>query len=161
MSRNLHNTDTLARSLDFGCILVAFAAASGIASLLSRVGLFRWPGLPAQLGWPTEYVILLIASLVLWAMVAAYAGVHRPARLESSHYSYWRLIRVLLLWLGSMAAAIFFLKLQSVSLAVQFEFLYSRLRVNCAPPVCRPHPNHPPGKERTQLAARDSNRPSG
>jgi exopolysaccharide production protein ExoY len=122
MSRNLHSTDTLARSLDFGCILLAFATASGIASLLSRVGLFRWPREPAELGWPTEYVVLLIASLILWAMLAAYGEIHKVDRIESSRYSYWRLVRTLLLWLGAMGAAIFFLKLHSLSRQFNLSF---------------------------------------
>ena len=124
MSRSSQTTDSLARSLDFGCILLAFAGASGIASLLSDVGLFTWPDVPGQSikGWPTNYVILLIASLILWAVIATYTGVHKVDRIESAKHSYWRLTRALISWLGTTGAAIFFLKLQSVSRQFNLSF---------------------------------------
>jgi len=124
MSRSSQTTDPLARNLDFGCILLAFAGASGIASLLSEIGLFTWPDVPGRSikGWPTDYVILLIASLILWAIVASYTGVHKVDRLESAQHSYWRLVRALLLWLGATGAAIFFLKLQIVSRQFNLSF---------------------------------------
>jgi len=124
MSRNLQTTDSLARSLDFGCILLAFAGASGIASLLSEIGLFTWPDVPGRSikGWPTDYVVLLIASLILWAVIASYTGVHKVDRIESARHSYWRLVRALLLWLGTTGSAIFFLKLQIVSRQFNLSF---------------------------------------
>jgi exopolysaccharide production protein ExoY len=124
MSRSLQTTDQLARSLDFGCILVAFAGASGIASLLGTIGLFTWPDVPGRniKGWPTDYVILLIVALILWAVVAAYYGIHKIARIESANHSYWRLVRALLLWLGATSASIFFLKLQIVSRQFNLSF---------------------------------------
>jgi exopolysaccharide biosynthesis polyprenyl glycosylphosphotransferase len=124
MARNLHSNDHLARSIDFGCILVAFAGASGIASLLSSIGLFIWPDVPNNniKGWPTDYVILLIVALVLWAIVAEYSGVHRVNRIESAEHSYWRLVRTLSLWLGMTGTTIFFLKLQIVSRQFNLSF---------------------------------------
>jgi exopolysaccharide production protein ExoY len=124
MSRSSQTTDPLARNLDFGCILLAFAGASGIASLLSEIGLFTWPDVPGRSikGWPTDYVILFIASLILWAIVASYTGVHKVDRIESAQHSYWRLVRALLLWLGTTGAAIFFLKLQIVSRQFNLSF---------------------------------------
>ena len=124
MSRSSQTIDSLARSLDFGCILLSFAGASGIASLLSDFGLFTWPHVPGQSikGWPTDYVILLIASLILWAVIASYTGVHKVDRIESAPHSYWRLIRALISWLGTTGAAIFFLKLQSVSRQFNLSF---------------------------------------
>jgi lipopolysaccharide/colanic/teichoic acid biosynthesis glycosyltransferase len=107
----------LARSVDSGCIILAFAGASEIATRLSMVGLFKWPNVTKHglVGWPPDYVILLVASLVLWAVVGAFTGVYRLDRVESYNDSYWHLGRALLLWIGTMAVAIFFLKLQTVS----------------------------------------------
>jgi len=124
MPRSSHTVDQLARSLDFACILLAFAGASGIASLLAKIHLFIWPEVPGASirGWPTNYVVLLIASLILWAMVAAYEEVHKVDRIESSQHSYWRLMRALVLWLGTTAASIFFLKLQIVSRQFNLSF---------------------------------------
>jgi hypothetical protein len=72
-----HNTFT--RSLDFVCVIVAFATASGFADLLNSMGFFTWPDTPARalLGWPPDYAILLIASLVSWSAVSSYFGIHR------------------------------------------------------------------------------------
>ncbi len=114
----------LARSLDFGCIVLAFAAASKIATSLSTIGLFKWPPVEQYTlhGWPPDYVILLVASLVLWAVVSGFTGVYRMDRLESSRQAYWRLARALLLWLGATGVAIFFLKLQTVSRQFNLSF---------------------------------------
>ncbi len=116
MVSNAQKSD-LARSLDFGCIVLAFAAASEIATRLSTIGLFKWP-LVAQntlYGWPPDYVILLVISLVLWALVSGFTTAYRTDRLEGSRQAYWRLACAVLFWLGATALAIFFLKLQSVS----------------------------------------------
>jgi exopolysaccharide production protein ExoY len=117
-------TNQLARSLDFCCILLAFGAASTLASAFSALGLFKWPdvGDHSIRGWPTDYVILLITAIVLWAMVAAYIGVHKIDRIESAQRSYWRLVRALLVWSGTTATSIFFLKLQILSRQFNLSF---------------------------------------
>jgi exopolysaccharide biosynthesis polyprenyl glycosylphosphotransferase len=114
----------LSRSLDLGCILLAFAAASAIATLLSTMGLFTWPDirLHALKGWPPDYLFLLVSTLVLWAIVSAYANVYRQDRVESANQANWRLARALLLWLGATGVAIFFLKLQTVSRQFDLSF---------------------------------------
>jgi exopolysaccharide biosynthesis polyprenyl glycosylphosphotransferase len=114
----------LARSLDSGCIVLAFTGASAIATLLSRVGLFKWPVIPKHMveGWPPDYMILLVTSLVLWALVSSWAKVYRLDRVEESRQAYWRLARALMAWLGTTAAAIFFLKLQTVSRQFNLSF---------------------------------------
>jgi exopolysaccharide biosynthesis polyprenyl glycosylphosphotransferase len=121
---NNHHSNDLARSLDSGSVVLAFAGASGIATLLSKIGLFRWPDLNGNAldGWPPDYVILLVSSLVLWAIVSAITGVYSLNRVESSDRAYWRLGRALVLWIGSIGAAIFFLKLQNVSRQFNLSF---------------------------------------
>jgi exopolysaccharide biosynthesis polyprenyl glycosylphosphotransferase len=124
MSTRARADDSLIRSLDLICIVLAFAAAGGLATMLSRVGLFKWPEVPGRRigGWPPDYVMLLVASLLLWAAVSAYTGVHKTDRLESTQYAYWRVVRALLAWLGTTEVVIFFLKLQSVSRRFDFSF---------------------------------------
>jgi exopolysaccharide production protein ExoY len=114
----------LARSLDFCCILLSFGAASALASAFSALGLFKWPdvGDHSIRGWPTDYVILLITALILWALVATYTGVHKIDRIEGAQRSYWRLVRALLIWLGTTATSIFFLKLQILSRQFNLSF---------------------------------------
>lgn len=124
MARSFQAIDHLAKSLDFGCILLAFAGASAFASMLSAVRLFTWPHVPGQTinGWPTDYVVLLITSLIVWAVIASYTEVHRVDRIESPQHSYFRLARVLLLWVGATGTAVFFLKLQIVSRQFNLSF---------------------------------------
>ena len=114
----------LSRSLDSGCIVLAFATASGIATILSRVGLFTWPAVSVYRlhGWPPDYLILLVSTLVLWAVVSSYAGVYRLDRVESANHVYWRVGRALILWLGATGVAIVFLKLQTVSRQFNLSF---------------------------------------
>jgi exopolysaccharide production protein ExoY len=121
---NTHQKDELARSIDSGLIVVAFAGASGIATAMSKVGLFKWPQTPKHSlqGWPPDYLILLVTSLVLWAVVSGWSDVYRSDRLEDSRQAYWRLGRTLLLWVGTTALALFFLKVQTVSR--QFNLLF-------------------------------------
>ncbi len=123
MTAEPHNTFT--RSLDFICIIAAFAAASGFAVLLSTIGLFTWPDTPARafLGWPPDYAILLIASLVSWSAVSAYFGIHKANYIESFSNTYWRLGRTLLVWAGVTGASTFLLKLQTVSRQFTLSFV--------------------------------------
>jgi exopolysaccharide biosynthesis polyprenyl glycosylphosphotransferase len=123
MSTSLHKND-LSRSLDLGCILLAFAGASAIATLLSTMGLFTWPNVRVHAldGWPPDYLLLLVSTILLWAMVSAYADVYRQDRVESANQAYWRLGWALLLWLGATGVAIFFLKLQTVSRQFNLSF---------------------------------------
>ena len=114
----------LSRNLDLVCILLAFAGASAIATVLSTVGLFSWPDarLHALDGWHPDYLFLLVSTLVLWPLVSAYANVYKQDRVESANQAYWRLGRALLLWLGATGVAIFFLKLQTVSRQFNLSF---------------------------------------
>jgi exopolysaccharide biosynthesis polyprenyl glycosylphosphotransferase len=116
--------DSLARNLDFACVIAAFAAASGLATILGRFGLFIWPGIPGRTiyGWPPDYVIFLIVSLVLWAAASAGLGVHNVNHIESPIYSYWRLVRTLLIWMGVTGTMTFLLKLQTVSRQFSLSF---------------------------------------
>src|SRR5690349_13490488 len=118
-----HKND-LARSVDSGSVVLAFGTASILATLLSKIGLFRWPaGAPRPPhGWPPDYMILLLMSLVLWAVASAYVGVYELNRLESSQQTYVRLARALGVWVGATSAGIFFLKLQTVSRQFDLSF---------------------------------------
>jgi exopolysaccharide biosynthesis polyprenyl glycosylphosphotransferase len=121
---NLPQKNDLARSMDLCSILLAFAVASMIATLLSRIGLFRWPEgtLHTLRGWPPDYILLLVVSLVQWAVVSGCTGVYRLNRLESSRQAYSRIGRTLGIWLGATAAGTFFLKLQTLSRQFDLSF---------------------------------------
>jgi exopolysaccharide biosynthesis polyprenyl glycosylphosphotransferase len=126
MSRMLSapQKNDLARSVDSGSVVLAFGAASILATLLSKIGLFRWPaGAPRPpYGWPPDYMILLLISLVLWAVASGCTGVYKLNRLESSRQTYLRLGRTLGVWIGATSAGIFFLKLQTVSRQFDLSF---------------------------------------
>ena len=113
------------RSLDFACVLCAFAVASKIGTLLAHEGLFTWPDLPARTlaGWPADYEILLVSSLVSWWMVSAYFSIRDPHyNVESHRYTYWRLARMLVVWACITEASTFLLKLQTVSRQFTLSF---------------------------------------
>jgi exopolysaccharide biosynthesis polyprenyl glycosylphosphotransferase len=117
--------NSFVRSLDFACVVCAFAVASDIAALLSTVGRFTWPDAPtgALAGWPPEYVVLLVSSLVSWSVVSTYFGIHTSQHhIESRNYTYWRLARTLVVWAGITEASLFLLKLQGVSRQFTLSF---------------------------------------
>ena len=107
----------LSRTLDFICLVGAFSAASLLASLLSRSGLFIWPQ-PASsdiAGWPAQYVVLLLSTVIAWNIVSGYWGIHRGEQPDASSNNFGRLFRAALLWMAATALAIFLFKLREVS----------------------------------------------
>src|ERR1700677_2684339 len=99
----------LSRSLDFCCIAAAFGAASAVVSSLRTLDRFAWPEhrLDDVNGWPLPYIFLLLASLVLWGIASAYFDIYRHEHAVKLTCSVRRLTRVIALWLGAIAAAIF------------------------------------------------------
>src|SRR6185437_8130049 len=84
---------SLVKSLNFAAVVCAFAGASAIADLLRGKGLFGWPDTPAGAlaGWPPDYVILLVSSLVSWSVVNAYFGSRESEHnIESDKDAHWR-----------------------------------------------------------------------
>ena len=106
----------LSRSLDFCCIVSAFATAAALVSSLRNFDRFTWPEHRFNdiNGWPLPYIVLLLASLVLWGVTSAYFGIY-ILNLPSVYMSIRRLLRVITLWLGAIAAVIFLLKLRGLS----------------------------------------------
>lgn len=114
---------TASSVLDHACIIVAFVAASGIASVLGRFGLFVWPS-PSDAdiaGWPRPYFALLVTGLVLWTAASTYSGIYRAADGGRSR-AFRRLWRAMALWAAATTAAIFFLKLHVVSRQFSLTF---------------------------------------
>jgi exopolysaccharide biosynthesis polyprenyl glycosylphosphotransferase len=107
----------LSRTLDFACLAGAFATTSGIASHLSRRNLFKWPEpTPSDIaGWPAQYVVLLLSTVIAWNAVSEYLRLHKTQRLDTSGKHFSTLIGAGLLWTAATALAIFLFKLQEVS----------------------------------------------
>ena len=114
---------TTSSVLDHACIVIAFVAASGIASFLGRYGLFVWPGpVSADVaGWPRPYFALLVTGLILWTAVSTYSGIYQAAE-TSKGRAFRRLWRTLALWAAATAVAIFFLKLHVLSRQFSLTF---------------------------------------
>ena len=110
-------THTASSVLDHACVIAGFAAAACVASLLGRLGLFVWPGPERSdvAGWPESYVVLLLASLVLWTAVSAYTGIYRAPSGIGRPGTFRRLWRTVAFWAAATTAALFFLKLHIVS----------------------------------------------
>jgi len=105
----------VSRTLDFLCLVAAFAATSSLVSYLSRSDLFIWPA-PASsdiAGWPAQYVVLLLSALIAWNLISSYLGEHESEQPDSSHIG--RLVRADLLWMAATAVAIFVFKLREIS----------------------------------------------
>ena len=105
----------MSRTLDFLCLVGAFAATSSLVSYLSRSDLFIWPA-PASsdiAGWPAQYVVLLLSALIAWNLISSYLGGHESEQPDSSHIG--RLDRADLLWMAATAVAIFVFKLREIS----------------------------------------------
>ena len=115
---------TASSLLDHACVVAAFAVASAIASLLEDVGLFVWPPATSSdlAGWPKSYLVLLLASLVLWAAVTGYTGIYRPRNGANRARAFPRLWRTVAFWAAATTAAIFFLKLHAVSRQFSLTF---------------------------------------
>lgn len=107
----------LSRTLDLICLLGAFSAASSLVSFLSRSDLFVWPHTASSdiAGWPAQYVVLLLSTVIAWNIVSGYLSIHRTEPPDASNINLGRLFRAGLLWMAATAVAIFLLKLREVS----------------------------------------------
>jgi exopolysaccharide production protein ExoY len=115
----------LVRSLDFACLLVAYGIATAMASALARAGMFIWPR-PASsdiLGWPAQYVVLLLTAVTAWNTVATYVGIFRPDDGSSTAESINQFARAAVLWAVVIGVAIFLFKLPNVSRFFVLSFM--------------------------------------
>jgi exopolysaccharide biosynthesis polyprenyl glycosylphosphotransferase len=107
----------LSRTLDFVCLVSAFAITGWIASILSRTQLFIWPASTSSdiAGWPAQYVVLLLSTLIAWSIVSGYLGIYKSEQSDHTSNHFGRLIRAGLLWMAATGLAIFLFKLGEVS----------------------------------------------
>ena len=107
----------MSRTLDFLCLLAAFVATSWLVSYLGRSDLFIWPAPTSSdiAGWPAQYVVLLLSSLIAWNLVGSYLGEYTREQPDSSSGHIGRLARAGLLWMAATAFAIFVFKLREIS----------------------------------------------
>ncbi|HEX4210218.1 MAG TPA: sugar transferase [Candidatus Binataceae bacterium] len=115
----------LSRLFDLCCIAAAFAIATAAASSMQRFGFFFWPepGSNDILGWPSPYVALFLASLLLWAITNSVLRIHQRDGDVWIPASPRVLLRAIAFWLGVIAATIFLLKLRSLSRQFTVVFL--------------------------------------
>jgi exopolysaccharide biosynthesis polyprenyl glycosylphosphotransferase len=79
--------------------------------------MFKWPR-PASsdiAGWPAQYVVLLLSTVISWNIVNGHLAIHRGEQPHASSNSFSRLLRAGLLWTAATALAIFLFKLREVS----------------------------------------------
>lgn len=106
----------LVRGMDFSCLVAAYTITAAIASGLARVGMFIWPG-PAPsdiLGWPAQYIVLLLTAVTAWNTVGAYLGIYQSDDTYSPAETS-QLGRAAVLWATAVGVAIFLFKLPNVS----------------------------------------------
>lgn len=99
------------------CLAGAFASTSMVASILNGSELFIWPKPTASdiAGWPAQYVVLLLSTLIAWNLVSGHLATRwaEPPDTTSNHLG--RLVRTGALWVAATALAIFLFKLREVS----------------------------------------------
>src|SRR5215469_10954627 len=85
----------LSRSVDCICLVGAFSATSWLVSLLSRSDLFIWPRRASSdiAGWPAQYVVLLLSTVIAWNLVSGYLGIHQGEHPDASGINFGRLFR--------------------------------------------------------------------
>jgi exopolysaccharide production protein ExoY len=107
----------LVRSLDFVCLVAAYGIATAIASRLARAGMFIWPGSESSdiLGWPAQYVVLLLTAVIAWNAVGGYLGIFRSDDASSPTGTVNQFGRAAILWVAAIGVAIFLFKLPDVS----------------------------------------------
>jgi exopolysaccharide production protein ExoY len=115
----------LSRSLDFVGLTGAFAVTSSIATILSRSNLFIWPERTNSdiAGWPPQYLVLFLSSLVGWSLVSGYIGVHQAEQPDASAGQVGRLVLAGFLWVATSALFIFVFKLDEVSRMFVFAYM--------------------------------------
>jgi exopolysaccharide production protein ExoY len=116
---------TLSRSLDFVGLTGAFAVTSSIATIASRSNLFIWPE-PTKsdiAGWPPQYLVLFLSTLVGWNLVSGYIGIHQAEHPDASAGHVGRLLLAGFLWVATSALVIFVFKLDEVSRVFAFAYM--------------------------------------
>jgi exopolysaccharide production protein ExoY len=115
----------LSRSLDLVGLTGAFVVTSSIATMLSRSRLFKWPE-PANsdiAGWPPQYLVLFLSTLIGWNLVSGYIGIHHREQPDTSADHRGRLLLAGFLWVATSALVIFVFKLDEVSRLFVFAYM--------------------------------------
>lgn len=114
---NNRASSTFARTLDCLSVAVAYGLTALGACGLARVGLFTWPAAAASdiVGWPAQYVVLLLIALLARAGIAAGLHVDLRGGDDDLRTSVPRLVSGALLWTATIGVSIFLFKLSDVS----------------------------------------------
>jgi exopolysaccharide production protein ExoY len=115
----------LVRSLDFVCLVAAYGIAAAMASKLARAGMFIWPGSESSdiLGWPAQYIVLLLIAVIAWNAVGGYLGIFRSEDASSPTGTVNLFGRAAVLWVAAIGVAIFLFKLPDVSRLFVLSFV--------------------------------------
>jgi exopolysaccharide production protein ExoY len=115
----------LVRSLDFVCLVGAYGIATAIASKLARADMFIWPGSESSdiLGWPAQYIVLLLTAVIAWNAVGGYLGIFRSDDAWSTTGAVNQFGRAAVLWVAAIGVAIFLFKLPNVSRLFVLSFV--------------------------------------
>ena len=115
----------LVRSLDFVCLVGAYGIATAIASKLARADMFIWPGSESSdiLGWPAQYIVLLLTAVIAWNAVGGYLGIFRSDDASSTTGAVNQFGRAAVLWVAAIGVAIFLFKLPNVSRLFVLSFV--------------------------------------
>jgi exopolysaccharide production protein ExoY len=112
------------RSLDLGALIAAFFLTTLAASRLERVGMFVWPAESSSdiLGWPAQYVVLILTALTSWSAVGTRAGIYQCDDTYTAG-DVRNLGHAAIIWASTIAVAIFLFKLPGVSRGFVLSFV--------------------------------------
>jgi exopolysaccharide production protein ExoY len=108
------------RPLDFALIVLGYLLASGIAAILSRWHIFRYPS-PEE--WSALPMTLVPITLIAWSMVTGYDHTYIPRRNDSLPSVTLNLLRTIGLWAVMSLGAVFLAKLEYSSRQFMLEFI--------------------------------------
>src|ERR1700730_7937153 len=115
----------LVRSLDFVCLLAAYGIATAIVSGLAGASMFIWPGHESSdiLGWPAQYIVLLLTAITAWNAVGTYVGIFRTYEGSGPSKTVDQFGRAVVLWAAAVGIAIFLFKLPNFSRLFVLSFV--------------------------------------
>jgi exopolysaccharide production protein ExoY len=108
------------RPIDFALIVLGYISATGIAALLSRWDIFRYPS-PEE--WAALPLTLVPVALILWSLVSGYEKVYSPPAGGELSYDLRRIVKTLGLWGVLTLGTMFLIKSKYNSRQFVIEFI--------------------------------------
>jgi exopolysaccharide biosynthesis polyprenyl glycosylphosphotransferase len=108
------------RTMDFALIVIGYLLATGIAAVLSRWQIFRYPSAEE---WSELPMTLVPITLISWSAVSSYCRIYASHREEPLPYITVNVLRTILLWAAFSLGAVYLARLKYSSRQFMLEFI--------------------------------------